>query len=93
MGGHAEYIDGFGRLTLSQAVYIAQNSEGGVDQRLANHLERKLSEVWRKLQAQPNSYVFPDDEFALFNYYKSRFEDSDVVRNATKRYWDNRGRS
>jgi len=88
MGGNADYIAGLGRLTLSQAVYIAQNSEGGVDQRLAQHLEGKLSEVWARLSAQPTTYVFPDDEFALFNYYKSRFGDSDIVRDATKRYWD-----
>jgi hypothetical protein len=89
MGGNADYIAGYGHLSLSQAVYIAQNSEGGVDQRLAQYLERKLSEVWTKLQAQPSTYIFPSDEFALFNYYKSRFGDSELVRNATKRYWDN----
>jgi hypothetical protein len=94
MGGNADYIAGYGQLSLSQAVYIAQNSEGGVDQRLAQHLERKLGEVWAKLQAQPTTYIFPPDEFALFNYYRSRFGDSEVVRNATKRYWDNhRGRN
>jgi hypothetical protein len=89
MGGNADYIAGYGHLTLAQAVYIAQNSEGGVDQRLAQHLERKLSEVWARLQAQPTTYVFPADEFALFNYHKSRFGDSELVRDATKRYWDN----
>ena len=94
MGGNGDYIAGYGHISLAQAVYIAQNSSGGVDQRLAQYLERKLSEVWGKLNAQPNSYVFPSDEFALFNYYKSRFGDSDIVRNATKRYWDNhQGRS
>ncbi|KAF2018199.1 hypothetical protein BU24DRAFT_461156 [Aaosphaeria arxii CBS 175.79] len=82
MGGNAEYIAGHGYLTLSQAVHIAQNSEGGVDQRLAQHLERRLAEVWAKLQAQPNTYIFPPDEFALFNYYKSRFGDSELVRSA-----------
>lgn len=93
MGGNADYIAGYGHLTLSQAVYTAQNSEGGVDQRLAQYLERKLGEVWTKLNAQPTTYIFPSDEFALFNYYKSRFGDSELVRNATKRYWDNhRGR-
>lgn len=94
MGGNGDYIAGYGHVSLAQAVYIAQNSAGGVDQRLAQYLERKLSDVWGKLNAQPNSYIFPADEFALFNYYKSRFGDSELVRNATKRYWDNhRGRS
>ncbi|PSN68898.1 hypothetical protein BS50DRAFT_489673 [Corynespora cassiicola Philippines] len=89
MGGNAEYIAGYGYLSLSQAVNIAQNSEGGVDQRLAQFLEKKLGEVWTRLQAQPSTYIFPADEFALFNYYKARFGDSELVRNATKRFWDN----
>ncbi|KAF2872522.1 hypothetical protein BDV95DRAFT_492201 [Massariosphaeria phaeospora] len=89
MGGNAEYIAGYGYVSLSQAVNIAQNSEAGVDQQLAQFLERKLSEVWAKLQAQSSTYIFPPDEFALFNYYRSRFGDSDIVREATKRFWDN----
>ena len=94
MGGNADYIAGYGHLSLAQAVYTAQNSEGGVDQRLAQHLERKLGEVWAKLNAQPTTYIFPPDEFALINYYRSRFGDSEIVRSATKRYWDNhQGRS
>ncbi|KAF2745744.1 hypothetical protein M011DRAFT_405902 [Sporormia fimetaria CBS 119925] len=89
MGGNEEHLEGYGLITLAKAVYIAQNSEGGVDQRLAQYLERKLAEVWTKLQARPDTYILPADEFALFNYYKARFGDSELVRNATKRYWDN----
>lgn len=89
----AEYIAGLGSLTLAQAVSLAQNTPGGVDQRLAHHLERKLAEVHGKIKAQPNSYVLPQDEFALINYYRSRFGDSEIIRSATKRFWDNhRGR-
>ncbi|KAJ4357774.1 uncharacterized protein N0V89_002350 [Didymosphaeria variabile] len=85
---------GMGSLTLGQAVLLAQNSPGGVDQRLAQHLERKLAEVHAKLKAHPNSYVLPQDEFALINYYRSRFGDSEIIKSATKRFWDNhRGRS
>jgi hypothetical protein len=78
--GNTEYIGGYGHLTLSQAVNLAQNSEGGVDQRLAQHLEKKLGEVYARLQARPNSYI---------NYYRSRFGDSELIKNATKRFWDN----
>ncbi|RMZ66052.1 peptide-N4-(N-acetyl-beta-glucosaminyl)asparagine amidase A [Pyrenophora seminiperda CCB06] len=56
---------GHGYLSLGQAVHVAQNSEGGVDQRLAQFLEKRLAEVWSKLNAQPNTYVLPSDEFAL----------------------------
>ena len=80
---------GHSNLHLAQAVNIARNSGDGVDWRLAAYLEKKLGEVWRRLQAEPESYILPPDDFALFNYYKSRFGDQDIVRNATKRCWDN----
>tara|TARA_R110002003_G_scaffold149_7_gene13560 strand:+ start:18880 stop:19191 length:312 start_codon:yes stop_codon:yes gene_type:complete len=89
MGDCTEYKASYNNLPLAQAVYIAQNSEGGVDQRLATFLETKLGEVWSRLQAKPDSYIFSPDEFALFNYYKVWFGDQDIVKNATKRYWDN----
>ncbi|KAF1964974.1 hypothetical protein BU23DRAFT_593906 [Bimuria novae-zelandiae CBS 107.79] len=76
----AEYIAGMGSLTLGQAVHLAQNSPAGVDQRLAQHLERKLAEVHAKIKAQPNTYILPQDEFALINYYRSRFGDSDIIK-------------
>lgn len=89
MGGNAEYIAGYGQLSLGQAVHVAQNSEGGVDQRLAQFLEKNLAGVWARLNAQPNTYVLRQDEFALLNYYRTRFGDNDIVRSATKRFWDN----
>jgi hypothetical protein len=90
MGGNTEYIAGHGYLCLGQAVHVAQNSEGGVDHRLAQFLERQLAVVWAKLNAQPNTYVLPADEFALMNYYRTRFGDNnEIVRTATKRFWDN----
>lgn len=84
----AEYLTGHGRISLSEAVRFAQNSETGVDQHLATFLERKLGEVWAKLQAQPN-YILPPDEFALINYYRSRFGNNDIITKAIKRFWDN----
>lgn len=89
MGGNTEYIAGHGYLSLGQAVYVAQNSERGVDQQLAQFLEKRLAEVWAKLNSQPNSYVLLQDEFALMNYYRPRFGDNEIVRTATKRFWDN----
>lgn len=89
MGVNTEYVAGYNNLSLAQAVRIAQNSDGGVDRTLAQFLEKRLAQVWSKLNAQPNSYMLPSDEFALINYYRLRFGDSEVVRNATKRFWDN----
>ncbi|KAF2025466.1 hypothetical protein EK21DRAFT_76413 [Setomelanomma holmii] len=78
MGGNTEYIAGHGYLSLGQAVHVAQNSEGGVDQQVAGFLERKLAVVWAKLNAQPTTYVLPSDEFALLNYYRTRFGDNEI---------------
>ncbi|KAF1928702.1 uncharacterized protein M421DRAFT_100978 [Didymella exigua CBS 183.55] len=78
MGGNLENVAGYGQLSLGQAVNIAQNSEGGVDQRLAQFLERRLADVWAKLNTQPTSYILPADEFALLNYYRPRFGDSSI---------------
>ncbi|KAH7389664.1 peptide N-acetyl-beta-D-glucosaminyl asparaginase amidase A-domain-containing protein [Phaeosphaeria sp. MPI-PUGE-AT-0046c] len=78
MGGNTEYIAGHGYLSLGQAVRVAQNSEGGVDQQLAQVLEKRLAEVWAKLNSQPSSYILPPDEFALLNYYRTRFGDNEV---------------
>ncbi|KAJ4994283.1 peptide-n4-(n-acetyl-beta-glucosaminyl)asparagine amidase a [Stagonosporopsis vannaccii] len=89
MGGNLEHVAGYGQLSLGQAVHIAQNSDGGVDQRLAQFLERRLADVWAKLNAQPTSYILPADEFALLNYYRPRFGDNVIVKDATKRFWDN----
>jgi len=88
MGRNTEYITGHDHVSLAQAVRIAQNSEGGVDQQLALFLEKRLAEVWSKLNAQPHTYILLSDEFALMNYYRPRFGDNETIRNATKRFWD-----
>jgi hypothetical protein len=84
-----ECIAGHGYLSLGQAVHVAQNSEAGVDERLAQHLERHIAEIWPKLNAQPASYILPPDEFALLNFYRTRFGDHGIVKNAATRFWAN----
>jgi hypothetical protein len=88
MGGSSD-MDGYGYLTLQRALDIARNSEGGVDPAITEFLEKKLGELWARLQAAPNSYIFTKDEFALFNYYRARFGSSEIARSATQRFWDN----
>ena len=89
MRNSTENFADYNNLSLARAVYIAQNSVDGVHELLATFLERSLLKVWKQLQAKPDSYIFTPDEFALFNYYRSWFGDQDIIRNATKRYWDN----
>lgn len=79
----------YNHLSLGQAVKQARNSEGGVDQRLARYLEQKLTEVYGRLQARPDTYILPPDEFALISYYGSRFGSSELIRSAIRRFWDN----
>ena len=85
MGGNSG-ADGY--LTIQRALDIARNSEGGVDPTISSYLERVLREVWARLHAQPNTYIFSKDEFALFNYYRARFQSSDIAQRAVQRFWD-----
>ncbi|KAF2461262.1 hypothetical protein BDY21DRAFT_331573 [Lineolata rhizophorae] len=91
MGGSspAAEVDGYGHLTIQRALDIARNSEGGVDPAVARYLELCLHKVWARLHAHPDSYVLSKDEFALFNYYRQRFQDSPVAQRAIQRFWDN----
>ena len=88
MGGNGEYIAGFGQVTIQQALDIARNSEGGVDPRINQYLERQISALWSKLNAQPTTYIFTKDEGALFNYYRQRFQGSKIAQDAVARFWN-----
>jgi hypothetical protein len=89
MGGNGGAdTDGYGYLTIQRALDIARNSEGGVDPVISNYLEKALREVWARLQAQPNTYILSKDEFALFNYFRARFQSSDIAQRAVRRFWD-----
>lgn len=85
MGGNE--IDG--HFTIQRALEIARNSEGVVDPTISSCLEYSLREVWARLEANPDSYVLTKDEFALFNYFRHRFTNSDTAQRAIQRFWDN----
>ncbi|KAF2467065.1 uncharacterized protein BDR25DRAFT_72900 [Lindgomyces ingoldianus] len=90
MGGNADYIAGYGYISLQRALDIARASDDGrVDPTINAYLERKLGEVWARVQAQPSSYVFTKEEFSLFNYYRARFGETDpIVVGAIARFWN-----
>lgn len=81
-------INGFGYLTIQRALDVARNSEGGVDPLISNFLEKELRAVWARLHAQPNHYILTKDEFALFNYFRARFQTSEIAQRAIQRFWD-----
>ena len=76
--------------SVRRALESARNSEDGrVDERVARLLETAITELWRVMQSQPDTYILTKDEFALFNYFRDRFGDSPVARRAVERFWNN----
>ncbi len=78
-----------GQLTMARALEIIRNNEEGqVHPSVTVVLERAIGDIWRKIQAQPTSYVMSKDEFAVFNYYRNRFKDYQVAQQAVARFWN-----
>lgn len=84
MGGNE--VDGY--FTIQRALEIARNSEGVVDPTVSSCLERSLRGLWARLEADPDNYIFTKDEFALFNYFRHRFTNSNTAQRAVQRFWD-----
>ena len=80
------------QLSLRSALQIAQNSQTEhIDPRITQILEDALAKIWRNVQAQPNSYIMSELEFAVFNRYRSRPEfQNETARKAVSRYWNSR---
>ncbi|MCJ1232589.1 hypothetical protein MMC14_000542 [Varicellaria rhodocarpa] len=77
------------QFTISKALELVRNTESDNVPPAANAtLERAIQDIWRRIQTSPESYVMTKDEFAVFNYYRSRFSGSDVARKAVGRFWD-----
>ncbi len=75
--------------TIAQALEVARDSEEGAsDPTVINILEIALWATWAKIEAQPTSYIMTRDEFAVFNYFQSRFAGRQLAIAAIKRYWD-----
>jgi len=77
------------QLTTRQALEFVRNSEGDAPASAFAALERAIAELWARIQANPNTYVMNANEFAVFNYYRSRYTTSDVARDAVARFWNN----
>ncbi|RFU72483.1 peptide-n4-n-acetyl-beta-glucosaminylasparagine amidase a [Trichoderma arundinaceum] len=74
---------------VAQALEIARESpDGASDPTVSKILELALSQIWSKVQAQPDSYVMTRDEFAVFNFFQHRFTGDKMAVTARKRYWD-----
>ena len=85
----SQYSSGSTQFSISRALELVRNSESGDVPPAANAtLERAINDIWRRIQANPNSYIMTKDEFAVFNYHRDRFSGSDVARRAVGRFWD-----
>lgn len=75
--------------TVADALEAARESfEGAQDPNIVNILECAIASIWGKIEALPTSYVMTRDEFAVFNYFQTRFEGRQLAVAARKRYWD-----
>ncbi|UKZ61966.1 uncharacterized protein TrAtP1_003227 [Trichoderma atroviride] len=74
---------------VAQALEIARESpDGASDPTVSTILEQALQQIWRKVEAQPDSYIMSRDEFAVFNFFQHRFNGNKMAVTARKRYWD-----
>ncbi|KAL2041086.1 hypothetical protein N7G274_006030 [Stereocaulon virgatum] len=77
-------------LTVAKALEIAkENQNGQVPGNVSTLLERKIGDIWRKIQAQPNIYVMSREEFSVFTYYRARYDNNRVAQDAVARFWSN----
>lgn len=51
-------------------------------------LEKELARIWARIKESPRGYVMTQDEFAVFNFFRSRFQDNEIAAAAIGRYWD-----
>ena len=94
MSGGAGHNEGYrqasaGTLSTSQALELARDSEEGAeDSVVVSVLENAINIIWGKVQSKPTTYVMTRDEFAVFNYFQSRFEGQPIAIEARRRYWN-----
>ncbi|KAJ5587936.1 uncharacterized protein N7459_003701 [Penicillium hispanicum] len=75
---------------VRQALERARNCEDAtVDPQTAAILETAITELWNRIQAEPDNYILSRDEFALFNYFLERYRGSAVAQRAVARFWNN----
>ncbi|KAJ6036060.1 hypothetical protein N7540_000339 [Penicillium herquei] len=82
--------DSSDQAAVRQALERARNCENGtVDTQTTMVLEAAITDLWSRLQAEPDTYVLNRDEFALFNYFLERFRGTTIAQRAVTRFWNN----
>lgn len=76
------------QLTITEALDIAKaNQDGGIPSNVTTTLEKANTDLWKRIQEQPATYVMTIDEFAVFNYFQNRYENNDIAGKAISRFW------
>ncbi|OAA60710.1 hypothetical protein ISF_05749 [Cordyceps fumosorosea ARSEF 2679] len=74
---------------VNQALEIARESPAGAaDATVRKILDQAITHIWRKIQAEPDSYIMTRDEFSVFNYFQHRFVGDETAVAARARYWN-----
>lgn len=84
----ANQTDGIAGLTYQRALDIARNTEGTLNPEVAAYLDQACVDISNRINAEPDSYILTKDEFAVFNFYRSRFSGV-VAEAAVERFWRN----
>ena len=76
-------------ITISRALELVRTTEmANVPPAAVVALDEAITALWSRIQANPNTYVMSKEEFGVFNYFRTRFIDSDVAKSAVARYWN-----
>lgn len=75
------------RNTVTALAY-ARNCDTEIHPEVSHFLEAEINKLWTVLQSSPE-YVMHADEFALFNFFVYRFQDSAVIERAISAFWQN----
>jgi hypothetical protein len=74
--------------SMAKVLEIARDIDGALLLFIRNVLESSVTRIWRKIQAQPYSYIMTRNEFTVFNFFQCCFQGQDHATIAKKRYWD-----
>jgi len=77
-------------ITIAHALEIARDyhPDQGRDPQIVQILDEAVAQICGKLQAEPQSYVLTQLEFAVFNFFQHLFVGEPIAVAARKRYWD-----
>lgn len=82
-----------GNLDIQTALDIARTPNTEVDPVVTKYLDSTVEGVWERIRAEPHSYLLNKDEFAIFNFYRAKYQkqDKDITEAAVARFWQHHG--